>query len=136
VLIEERDDAVIISRGDRRLAVIELGERHLAVGIDESLLIDPADPFEGADVEGVLRAAIAGALALELPLCLIALAGAFEGAVEQAVERGPIVATGVCMGVWCAKRALSPQAEPKSTTARNGRSGRLAPTSKPASAAC
>jgi len=43
--IKERDHAVIeqIGRGDRRLAVIELGEGNLRVGIDEGLLGDCQD---------------------------------------------------------------------------------------------
>ena len=44
------------------LAVIELGEGHLGIGVDDGLLVDPPDPFQGADIEGVLRPAIAGAI--------------------------------------------------------------------------
>ena len=38
----ERHDAIVdeIGRGDRRLAVIELGEGDLGVGVDEGLLVD------------------------------------------------------------------------------------------------
>jgi hypothetical protein len=55
VLVEERHDAVVeqVGGGDRGLAVIQLGERHLRVGVDEGLLVDPAHPLEGADIEGV-----------------------------------------------------------------------------------
>ena len=47
VLLEERQHPVIeqIGRRDRRLDVIELGERHLRIGVDEGLLIDVADPL-------------------------------------------------------------------------------------------
>ena len=40
--IIERHDAIVeeIGRGDRRLAVVELGEGDLGVGVDESLLVD------------------------------------------------------------------------------------------------
>ncbi len=46
VLFEERDDAVVeqIGGGDRGLAVVELGERDLGIGVDEGLLIDPPRP--------------------------------------------------------------------------------------------
>jgi hypothetical protein len=55
VLVEERHDAVVeqVGGGDRGLAVIQLGECHLRVGVDEGLLVDPADPLERADIEGV-----------------------------------------------------------------------------------
>ena len=38
----ERHDAIVeeIGRGDRRLAIIELGEGDLGVGVDEGLLVD------------------------------------------------------------------------------------------------
>lgn len=49
-----------IRRGDRRLGGVELGKRHLGVGVHEGLLIHPAHPLEGADVKGVLRSQIAG----------------------------------------------------------------------------
>ncbi len=39
------------------LAIIELDEGHLGVGIDEGLLVDAPDPLQGADGEGVLRPA-------------------------------------------------------------------------------
>src|SRR3712207_5034456 len=48
---------------------------HLGVGVDEGLLVDPSDPLHGADVEGVLRAAAARALALELAVRLVVLPG-------------------------------------------------------------
>ncbi len=45
--LEELQQAVVqeIGSGDRGLAVIELGEGHLGVGIDEGLLVDPPHPF-------------------------------------------------------------------------------------------
>ena len=56
VAVEEREHAIVqkIGRRDRRLAIIELGEGDLGVGVDEGLLVDPPDPFQVADIEGVL----------------------------------------------------------------------------------
>ena len=47
--------------GDRGLAIVQLGEGDLGVGIDQGLLIDPPHALERSDIEGVLRAAVAGA---------------------------------------------------------------------------
>ncbi len=68
VLVIKRHHPVIedLGRGDRCLAIIQLGEGDLGVGVDEGLLIDPPDALQRADIEGVLRAAIARAFALEL----------------------------------------------------------------------
>ena len=73
VLFVERQHPVVqkVGGGDRRLAVIELGEADLGVGVDEGLLIDAANALQRADVEGVLRAAIAGAFGLELAVRLL-----------------------------------------------------------------
>ena len=60
-----------------RLAVVELGERHLGVGIDEGLLIDAAHTLHVADIESVLDAAIAGTFALELAVDLVRLSQDF-----------------------------------------------------------
>src|SRR6201982_44431 len=51
--IIERHDAIVeeVSRGDRRLAVVELGEGDLGVGVDKGLLVDAPDPLHVADVE-------------------------------------------------------------------------------------
>ena len=45
--LEQRDHAVIDEIGgrDRRLSIVELGANHLAVGVDEGLLVDPPNPF-------------------------------------------------------------------------------------------
>ena len=61
MLLEERQHPIVqnLRRGDWRLAVVELGEGHLGVGIDEGLLIDVAHALHVADIEGVLGAAIA-----------------------------------------------------------------------------
>jgi hypothetical protein len=60
--VEEGHDSIIqeVGRGDRRLAIIVFGKRHFRIGVDDGLPIDTADPFHVADVERVLRAAIAG----------------------------------------------------------------------------
>ena len=62
--IIERHDAIVneIGRGDGRLAIIELGEGDLGVGVDKGLLVDAADPLHVADVERILGAAIARTL--------------------------------------------------------------------------
>lgn len=67
VLFKEGQHSIIqqIGRGDRRLPRIELREADFRVGIDEGLLGDPADTFQRADVEGVLRPAVAGTLTFE-----------------------------------------------------------------------
>ena len=51
VAVEERDHAIVqkVGRGDRRLAIIELGAGDLGVGVDEGLLVDPPDPLQVAD---------------------------------------------------------------------------------------
>ena len=57
VFLMERQHAVIeqISRSDRCLGGVELGMRHLGI----SLLIDPPNALDRADVEGVMRSKIA-----------------------------------------------------------------------------
>ena len=47
---------------------IQLGKRHLAVGIHQGLLVDPAHALQGAHLGGVLRPAVARMLALELSM--------------------------------------------------------------------
>src|SRR6266700_3797902 len=73
VLLEEWQYPVVqqVGRGDRRLAVIQLAESDLGIGVDEGLLVDPPDALEIADVERVLRATVAGMLALELTVGLL-----------------------------------------------------------------
>ena len=80
VLVIERHHPVVedLGRGDRRLAVVELGEGDLGIGVDEGLLIDPPDALQGADIEGVLRPAIARALALELAVRFLVGLGLLE----------------------------------------------------------
>ena len=68
-----------ISGGERGLAIIELGKGHLGVGVDKGLLIDAPDPLQGADGEGVLGAAVAGSLALELAVRFLLRLGLLQG---------------------------------------------------------
>jgi hypothetical protein len=80
VLVVERHHPVIedLGRGDRRLAIVKLGEGHLGVGVDDGLLVDPPDPLQRADIEGVLCPAIARAFALELAMRLLGGLGLLE----------------------------------------------------------
>ena len=68
MFLEAGNDPVIeqVGGGDRGLAIVQLGERHLAVGVEEGLLVDPADALQRAHIECVLGAAIAGAFGVEL----------------------------------------------------------------------
>src|SRR5512133_1984901 len=70
MLIIERHHAVVKDLGscDRGLAIIELGEGDFGIGVDHGLLVDPADTLPGADIEGILVAAITGALAVEFAM--------------------------------------------------------------------
>jgi len=65
--LKERQHPIIQEIGgrDRHLPVIQRCEPHLAVGVDECLLIDAPDALERPHREGVLGAAIARTLALE-----------------------------------------------------------------------
>ena len=80
MLVVERHYPVIedLGGGDRGLAVIQLGKGDFGVDIDEGLLIDPPDALQGADVESVLRPAVAGALAVELAMRLFVGLGLLE----------------------------------------------------------
>ena len=62
MLLIERQHSIIeeISSGDRRLGGIELGMGHFAIGVDIGLLVHPTNALDGADIEGVLTAEIAG----------------------------------------------------------------------------
>src|SRR4051812_8225869 len=66
--VAEGHDAIVQQVGGREwgLAIVELGEGHLGIGVNEALLVDASDPLHVADVKGVLRPAVARALALEL----------------------------------------------------------------------
>ena len=78
--IIERHDPIVkeIGGGDRRLAVVELGEGDLGIGVDERLLVDAADPLHVADVERILGPAIARTFALELAMRLLFALGLLQ----------------------------------------------------------
>src|ERR1700735_1876646 len=88
--IIERHDAIVeeISRGDGRLAIIELGEGDLGIGVDESLLVDASDPLHVADVERILSAAIFRTFALELAMRLLFALGLLHAASWLSVSTG------------------------------------------------
>jgi hypothetical protein len=73
MLLEERHHTIVhqVGGGERCLPVVELGERHLRIGVDRRLLVDAPHPFQRVDVECVLRHPVAWALALELAVCLL-----------------------------------------------------------------
>src|SRR5205085_5247275 len=81
VFVVERHHPVIedLGRGDRGLAIIQLGEGYIGIGVDEGVLIDPPHALQGADIKGVLRPARAGALAVELAERLLVGLGLLEG---------------------------------------------------------
>src|SRR5215813_5361061 len=68
LFFKERQHTVVerVSRYQRVLPVVEFGESDARVGVDEGLLVDAPDSFEGADIVGVLRAEIARMLGLDL----------------------------------------------------------------------
>jgi hypothetical protein len=79
LLIEQHHPVVeYLGRGDRGLAIIELGEGHLGIGVDDGLLVDPPHALERANIERVLRPAIAGAFALELAMRFLVDLGLLE----------------------------------------------------------
>ena len=80
MLVVERHHPVVedLGGGDRRLAIIQLGEGDLGVGVDDGLLVDPPDALQRADIERVLRPAIARALALELAVRFLVGLGLLE----------------------------------------------------------
>ena len=65
--------------GERGLAVVELGEADLGVGVDEGLLVDAPDALERADVEGVLGAAVSRAFGDEFAVGFLVGLGFFQG---------------------------------------------------------
>src|SRR3954454_14131974 len=65
-------------RAPQPLAIVEFGEGHLGIGVDERLLVDASDPLHIADVERVLRPAVARALALELAVGFLVRLGLLQ----------------------------------------------------------
>ena len=70
MLVKERYHPIIEQIGGRQrcLAIIELGETHLRVGINPRLLIDPAYTFQGANIETILRNTVARMFAFKFPM--------------------------------------------------------------------
>ena len=64
---------------NRRLGRVEFGTGHLGEGIDKGLLVDPANSFEGADIEGVLATQLPRMGGLDLTAGHIVLLLAFQG---------------------------------------------------------
>src|SRR5262249_56561958 len=91
VLVIKRHHPVVedLGRGDRGLAVIQLGKGDLGIGVDEGLLKDPPDALQGADIKRVLRPAIAGALALELAVRSLSALAFSRAASCASVNRMP-----------------------------------------------
>src|SRR6516162_4701040 len=81
VLVVEWHHPVVedLGGGDRCLAIIQFGERDLGIGVDHGLLIDPTNALQGADIEGILGAAITRAFALELAMGFLVGLGFLEG---------------------------------------------------------
>jgi hypothetical protein len=80
VLVVERDHPVVeqVGGGERGLAVVELGEADLGVGVDEGLLVDAPDALERPDVESVLGAAVSRAFGNEFAMGLLVGLGFFQ----------------------------------------------------------
>src|SRR5262249_48105117 len=77
VFLVEGNNPVVeqVGGGDRRLAIVELGEAELGVGVDEGLLVNTTNALQRTDVEPILSAAVTRTLGLELAMgLLVALA--------------------------------------------------------------
>ena len=81
VLLVKRQNTFIekVCSGNWRLAGIELGMCHLAVGINVGLLINPPNTFECAHVEGILRPQITRVFSLNLTVRLFLFLLALNG---------------------------------------------------------
>src|SRR5215211_7116882 len=95
MLIVEGHHAVVqqVGGGERGLAIVEFGEGHLGIGVDEGLLVDAPDPLHVADVERVLGAAVARALALELAVASFSVLAFSKAASWPSVSTRPSWAT-------------------------------------------
>ena len=69
LLIEKGQYDIIedIRGGNCMFAGIQLGKRNTAVGIDHRLLVDPAHPFDGSNIVGVLRHQVTRVFRFDLP---------------------------------------------------------------------
>ena len=80
MVVEERDHPIVedVGRGQWRLDQIELGEANLGIGVNHRLLIDPPDTLQRADIECILRKAIAWMLTVELTVSFFVQLGLLE----------------------------------------------------------
>ena len=80
LLLVKRQHFVVehIGGHERILSVVEFGQGHARVSVDECLLVDLADAFDVADVVRVLRAQITRMMCLGSPVGLLVLLLAFE----------------------------------------------------------
>jgi len=76
---------------DRGLGGVELGGRHLGIGVDLGLLIDPAHALQRANVVCVLRAQIAGVGGVDLPQASIVMLLLFQGLLLGLGEDNPVL---------------------------------------------
>ena len=79
--LEEGQDPIVEQVGGDQgvLPVVESRRGDLGVGVDEGLLVDTSDAFEGADMEGILRAQVARMLGFDLPVGLFLVLGLLQG---------------------------------------------------------
>ncbi len=70
VPFKEREHPIVqhVGRHQRILAIVQLRKRHLSIGVDEGLLINPANAFDSADVIGILGAQVAGMRGFDLAM--------------------------------------------------------------------
>src|ERR1051325_1321314 len=80
MLFKEWQDLVVqyIGRSDRMLAGVELSKSNARVSIDESLLINSANTFDGAHVIGILRTEITRMDGFDLTMSFLLFFLAFQ----------------------------------------------------------
>jgi hypothetical protein len=61
------------------LAIIELSKSYTAVSVNKSLLINPANAFDGADIVSILRAKISRVFCFDLTMGFFLFFFAFQG---------------------------------------------------------
>src|SRR3982750_715667 len=81
MIFKEWQDPVIkdVGGGNCMFGLIEFGEGYPAIGVDKSLLVDPADALDIADIIGILRTQVSRMLGLNLSKGLAALFLPFHG---------------------------------------------------------
>ena len=93
MLFKQRDHPVVeqIGRGQRRLAIINLGPHHLAVGIDKGLLIDPAHSLESADIESILCSTVPRTFTFEFTVSFLLRFGLLQGCHLRLAQNQPVL---------------------------------------------